>query len=446
MTSLTFLIDLTDTALLKSIQTNVSGPGKQSYYASEPGEALFQLKDNDADIALVQANKFTAADLALLKEVNQESNTEVVLFSDGKPNPYIDQAMFNGVTYHFRSPYDYVSINSTLSELIEDLSEQKHVSKSAKTSVLDQFGLLLGSSTPMKKLYRTLRKVSSTEANVFVNGESGTGKELVANTIHLVSDRSSGPFIAVNCGALSPELVESELFGHVKGAFTGANRDHKGVFEQADKGTLFLDEITEMPLEHQVKLLRVLETGEYRPVGSDKVLKCNVRVVAASNRVMDESMSEFIREDLYYRLAQFPLQLPPLRQRSTDILGLAQHFLAYRNMENSASKSLSAAAIALLESHQWTGNVRELKHVVERSFILAEDVIGAEHILFDDMSSPEESALSEGIPLDVPLEDIEKIAIEKNLEKNKGNKSETADKLGISVKTLYNKLEKYSED
>ncbi len=446
MANISFLIDLVETSLIKSIQPGISGPGRQSFYCTEQGEGLTKLKSEPADIALIQSNRFSASDLALVKELNESTETEIIIFSDGKPNAYLDEAMFNGITYHFRAPFDIKNITVTLDELVEDLGEQKHVSKSAKKSVLDQFGLLLGSSKPMRKLYRTLRKVSATQANVFVNGESGTGKELVANTIHLVSSRANGPFIAVNCGALSPELVESELFGHVKGAFTGANRDHKGVFEQANNGTLFLDEITEMPLEHQVKLLRVLETGDYRPVGSDKTLHCDVRVVAASNRVMGENFNEFIREDLYYRLAQFPIQMPPLRNRGDDIVGLAQHFLAYRNMENGSAKSMSSEAVDMLEAHHWLGNVRELKHVVERSFILAEDVIGPEHILFDELASSETSNAELGIPLDVPLEDIEKIAIEKNLEKNKGNKSETAEKLGISVKTLYNKLEKYSED
>lgn len=437
-------VDVQTDALKVGLGQFLKQAGLSLEYASEGGDSLLQLQSSEAEIALIEVQNFSEADLSRLKETSRISNAEIIFFSDGKPSQSIDNAMLNGVVYHFRPPFDYAAITESLTDVVKDLAELKQISKPAKNTALDQFGLLLGSSKPMRQLYRTIRKVANTDANIFVVGESGTGKELVANTIHLVSGRSEMPFIAVNCGALSPELVESELFGHKKGAFTGATRDHQGVFEQANGGTLFLDEITEMPLEHQVKLLRVLETGEYKAVGSDKILKCDVRVVAATNRIVEEAIDSHIREDLYFRLAQFPLMLPPLNERGSDIIGLAQHFLAYRNMENESAKYLAKDTLELLESHTWSGNVRELKHVIERAFILAESEILPEHIVFDEVTQDDVES-HEGIPLDVPLETIEQMVIEKNLENNEGNKSETAEKLGISVKTLYNKLDKYSQ-
>ncbi|MCH1414188.1 MAG: sigma-54 dependent transcriptional regulator, partial [Glaciecola sp.] len=396
MSQVRVFLDIQNTKLLKGLQPLFALKQVQVEYASEEGEGLFQLQHTSADIALIEVDNFSKADLARLAEVSLATETEIVFFSDGKPNAMLDKAMLNGVIYHFRPDYDFEHINETLSEVVSEF-ETVHKSKvPANQSALDQFGLLLGSSKPMRKLYRTIRKVAATDANVFVIGESGTGKELVANTIHLVSERSEKPFIAVNCGALSPELVESELFGHTKGAFTGASRDHKGVFEQAHGGTLFLDEITEMPLDHQVKLLRVLETGEYRAVGSDKLVKCDVRVVAATNRNVDEAIDTHIREDLYFRLAQFPIQLPPLKERGDDAVGLAQHFLSYRNMENKCAKAFMPATIELLKGHEWPGNVRELKHVIERAFILAENEITPEHVVFDDVSSSDDISEGEG--------------------------------------------------
>jgi DNA-binding NtrC family response regulator len=298
----------------------------------------------------------------------------------------------------------------------------------------------------MLKLYRTIRKVAITEANVLITGESGAGKELVANTLHLASFRSDKPFVAINCGALTPELIDSELFGHIKGAFTGAHRDHQGVFAQAEGGTLFLDEITEMPIEQQVKLLRVLENGEYRPVGSDKTFTANVRIAAATNRDPMQAIAEdMLREDLYFRLAQFPIAVPPLRDRAEDIIGLAQHFLAYRNVQEQQSKRFSTEAQNLIANHGWPGNVRELKHAVERAYILADNTIEAEHLLLDEHNAGSELTTID-IPTGIRLDELEKAAILTTLAKNGGNKTDTAQQLGVSVKTLYNKLEKYQLD
>ncbi|WP_338293050.1 sigma-54 dependent transcriptional regulator [Planctobacterium marinum] len=373
-------------------------------------------------------------------------NTEFIFLSHGLPNPVIDELMTQGAGYHFREPIELEAITDCLADMAEEFAEDIENHAQTRTSDLDQFGLLAGSSKIMRKLYRTIRKVAKNDINVFITGESGSGKELVANTIHLFSEVSDGPFVAVNCGAISPELVDSELFGHVKGAFTGAVKDHQGVFEQAQGGTLFLDEVTEMPLEHQVKLLRVLESGEYRPVGATQLKHANVRVIAASNRDPLQAIEEEVfREDLFYRLAQFPIAVPPLRLRDKDITGLAKHFLAYRNSHEMTNKQISPEALQKIASYSWPGNVRELKHTIERAFILCSETIEPQYIVLQQEQS--NAGHWDGqVPTGMALEELEKQAILNTLDDNDGNKTETAEQLGVSVKTLYNKLEKYQKD
>jgi len=397
-------------------------------------------------VAIIELVKFSEQDYQTLNSLKVLDDMDLIIISQGEPNPQLDKLMQIGAIFHYRTPLDIQVLNETLEEINQLYSEKVAKGQRVTTSNLDQFGLLVGSSTPMHRLYRQLRRVAKTEANVLIVGESGAGKELVAQTIHLASQRSQQPFVAINCGALSPDLVASELFGHEKGAFTGANKAHQGVFQQAEGGTLFLDEITEMPIEQQVKLLRVLETGEYRPVGSQGVKQAQVRIVAATNRDPQQAIEQqLLREDLYFRLAHFPLMIPPLREREGDIVGLAKHFIAHRNANEAQHKTIHQAAIDKVASHDWPGNVRELKHTIERAFILADKVISTEHLIFEAPPLETGSSLEEIIPAGVALEEIEKAAIIKTLNVNEGNKTETAQDLGISVKTLYNKLDKYQE-
>ncbi|MBW3514745.1 sigma-54 dependent transcriptional regulator [Shewanella oncorhynchi] len=405
-----------------------------------------QLGANHVDVAIIELSSLSREDYLVLLDNTAMSNIEFIFLSDGQPNPNLDQLMSHFAGYHFRKPYDMPLISEIFADFAQYLASSPN-RLHPFASELDQYGLLVGSSAPMHKLYRTIRRVSATGSNVLIIGESGVGKELVANTIHLASPRVNEPFIAINCGALSPELVDSELFGHVKGAFTGANRDHKGVFEQAEGGTLFLDEVTEMPIDHQVKLLRVLENSEYRPVGGDKVQRANVRIVAATNRDPIVAIEAgLFREDLYFRLAQFPIRVPPLRERGEDIIGLAQHFLAYRNVAEKQNKSLAEDCIQMIAKYPWSGNVRELKHAIERAYILADQDILPSHL---QLPQTNEVGLCGGeqvvIPQGMRLDDLERIAIYQALETTQGNKTDTAEQLGISVKTLYNKLSKYEQ-
>jgi DNA-binding NtrC family response regulator len=244
------------------------------------------------------------------------------------------------------------------------------------------FGHLWGKSAPMQRIYQQISRVAGTGVTVFITGESGSGKEVVAQTVHDLSRRRKQPFLAVNCGAISPNLIESEIFGHEKGSFTGAERQHQGFFERAGGGTLFLDEITEMPLELQVKLLRVLETGCFMRVGSTISLEADVRIIAATNRLPLQAVAAGkLREDLLYRLNVFPIELPPLRERLDDLPLLAEHFLQGIVEQEGQVRRFTPQALAQLAAYSWPGNVRELRNVVQRAYVMAEGEFIDEHWL-----------------------------------------------------------------
>lgn len=443
MATPSLLVKASDKKLALQIEKIANNAGYLNVELDLQNKSDKDLVSYSADVFFIQINEQNNILLDSLLKSHLHFYKDFIFISQGDPNPTLDELMRQGAGYHFREPVDIEQVKEVLADFSAELSENNQDIEKIQSSNIDQFGLLTGSSQVMRKLYRTIRRVAGSDSNVLIQGESGVGKELVAHTIHSQSKRNLKPFIAVNCGALSPELIDSELFGHLKGSFTGANRDHKGIFEQAQGGTLFLDEVTEMPLEQQVKLLRVLETGEFRPVGSQKTKFADVRIVAATNRNPIQAIETGIfREDLYFRLAQFPLQVPPLRARGNDIVELAKHFLAYRSNEENFVKSITDHALERIANHTWPGNVRELRHTVERAFILAENLIDVEHLIFE--SEQQESHNHDSIPSGMSLDELEKIAIKQALEDNQGNKTEAAAQLGISVKTLYNKLEKYA--
>jgi DNA-binding NtrC family response regulator len=306
-------------------------------------------------------------------------------------------------------------------------------------------GLVCGSSPAMERVREMIQRVAPTDATVLIVGESGSGKELVANSIHQASTRR-GPFVAVNCGAIPASLVEAELFGYEKGAFTGAGRTHHGYFERAAGGTLFLDEITEMSPDAQVRLLRVLETGRFWRVGGDTEIRAQVRVVAATNRDPAAAVAEGrLREDLMYRLAVFPISLPPLRGRGADVELLARHFLELLNEEAGTSKRLSARSLGLLRSHPWPGNVRELKNCVHRAYILADDEVELEH-MFPGALAEEDEPGRLSFAIGTSLAAMEKRTILATLAHCQGNKRRAAELLGVSLKTLYNRLNEYAAE
>lgn len=312
-----------------------------------------------------------------------------------------------------------------------------------------QLEALFGPSHVMKKVMAQVQRVAPTSATVLITGESGTGKEIIARSIHEHSDRCDRPFVPVNCGAISPHLIESELFGHEKGSFTGAVRSHRGVFEQADGGTLFLDEITEMPIELQVKLLRVLETRRFVRVGSDHEQDTDVRILAATNRCPEEEVeSGKLRSDLLYRLQVFPIELPPLRERTDDIGSLARYFLQDLNIADGNNKVFADEALRALEGYWWPGNIRELKNVVQRAYIMADHVITAKEMP-SELVRPVTPVRQKGHTLTVDIgtsvAEVERNLIFATLDQCGGRKEKAANILGVSMKTLYNRLRKYEQ-
>jgi DNA-binding NtrC family response regulator len=319
---------------------------------------------------------------------------------------------------------------------------------------------LLGSSAAMQEVFRLIERVGPTEASVLLTGESGSGKELAAQMIHECSARRGKPFIAINCGAIPAGLIEAELFGYEKGSFTGAVRAHAGVFERAHGGTLLLDEVTEMPLDMQTRLLRVLESRKFYRVGASTEYTCDVRVIAATNRCpLTAVQAGQLREDLLYRLAVFPIDMPPLRSRGDDVELLANHFLEELNAQAETQKRLSAHARMTLRQHSWPGNVRELKNCIERAFILGDGVLELAPLIQNSTRGVEtamsnEQAMNIGYAADrgrldirvgSRIYDMERSLIEATLDYFKGNKRRAADALGCSLKTLYNKLNGYSQ-
>lgn len=298
----------------------------------------------------------------------------------------------------------------------------------------------------MENLYHQIGKVAVTDATVLLMGESGTGKELIAQSIHQLSQRKDHTFSAVNCGAIPHDLIEPALFGHEKGSFTGASRQHVGYFEHASGGTLFLDEITEMPVEMQVKLLRVLENGKFLRVGGRQEISVDVRLIAATNRDVQAAVKEGrLRADLMYRLAVFPLPIPPLRERGDDAEMLAHHFLRTMNEKHKTKKFFSRHSMDMVRSYPWPGNIRELKNLVQRAYILS----GGDMVMLEEQLaevSARKPTQQEGrlnFFVGTPLADAQKELILATLQHFSGNKRLTAETLGISLKTLYNRLKEY---
>jgi DNA-binding NtrC family response regulator len=318
---------------------------------------------------------------------------------------------------------------------------------------LVRFGGLYGACPAMRTLFATIERAAPTGATAMILGESGSGKELVARRIHELSPRSGQPFVAVNCGALPETLIESELFGHERGSFTGAARTHHGCFERADKGTLFLDEISEMPIDMQVRLLRVLESGCFARVGGDAEIATDVRVIAATNRDLATAVAEGrLREDLMYRLCVIPIAIPALRDRDDDAVLLAEMFLREHNRDHGTAKRFAPAARARIAAHHWPGNVRELRNVVHRAFVLCDGDVEvalepaerrptAVTGIHDAADAPDVLAVS--VPVGTSLDEAERVLILATLDAVAGSKAQAAKVLGISLKTLYNRLQAY---
>src|SRR6185295_15189390 len=336
-----------DASTLQALSELVAREGFTPHEARNLEEARAQLRKVVPDVVLTDLILPDGKGLDLLSELNGNTTTEVVLITGHASIDSAVEALRLGVSDYLTKPLDVGRLKSVLANAART-RELKREIRTLRTTLrqLGRFGALLGASAGMQKVYDLIARVAATDATVFVVGESGTGKEVVAQTIHEHSNRRREQFLPLNCGAVSPTLIESELFGHERGSFTGADRMHKGYFERATPGTLFLDEITEMPIELQVKLLRVLETGMVTRIGGERPIDVNVRVIAATNRRPEDAVAQGkLREDLLYRLSVFPLHLPPLRDRDDDVELLAQHFLEQLNKSEGTKKAFGRSGM-----------------------------------------------------------------------------------------------------
>ncbi len=424
----------------------------------EWGHAVSEADDGASAIETVQEQPFDLVlmDIRMVKVSGIEALDKIKSFNPAIPVIIMTaySSVETAVSTLKKGAYDYLTKPLDFDKLkliIERAMEHtrlKEENRTLRQSLGKHFDTqnIIGQGTGMVKLLETVELVAPSEASVIITGESGTGKELIAGTIHYNSPRKNGPFVKINCAAVAETLLESELFGHEKGAFTGADRRKEGRFVQAHGGSLFLDEVSEMPLSMQAKLLRVLQEREITRVGGEKVIKVDVRVITATNKnLADMIKNGLFREDLYYRLNVVSLDIPPLRERRQDIPLLAQHFLEiFKNKNRKNIKGYTPKAMDYFIRYEWPGNVRELMNVVERGVILARsEYLDEQDIPFIPEPSVQTDDVLSGLNESITLDRIEKNAILKTLESAQGNKSEAARRLGITRRTLHKKLKKY---
>ncbi len=436
-----------DAEFRASLAALVEREGFDVREAGSLAEARQRLGEAHADLVLADLGLPDGDGLELLRDETRAAECEFIVVTGSATIDSAVAALREGALDYLRKPPDRARLKSILAGVVRTRDFKAEVrSLRGELRELGRFGRLVGRSPEMQRVYDLIARVAPTQASVLLSGESGTGKELAAETIHRLSRRRDSPFLAVNCGAVAKTLIESELFGHEKGSFTGAEASRRGYFEEANGGTLFLDEIAEMSPELQTRLLRVLETGAILRVGGSDQVPVDVRVIAATNRDPVRAVQDgALREDLYYRLAVFPIHLPPLRERGDDVELLADHFLDAVNAREETRKRWSSEARARLAAHSWPGNVRELKNAVERAAIIADEAIGPDLLPGKGAAASPVAAAGPLLQIRVgsTLEDAERRLILATLAEQKGDKKATARVLGIGVKTLYNRLGVY---
>jgi two-component system response regulator AtoC len=429
-----------------SLAVLVKREGFNTRTANSLAAARKELEAAPPDAILLDMGLPDGDGLEFVRSEKGAHSAEVIVITGQASVDSAVEALKEGVLDYLIKPVDRPRLKAVLAHVARTRSLKHQVDDlRGEMRDLGRFGPMVGRSAQMQAVYDLIERVAPTDASVMVTGESGTGKELVAQTIHQLSARSKALLLPVNCGAVSANLIESELFGHERGSFTGADRLHRGYFERANGGTLFLDEITEMPADLQVKLLRVLETGALMRVGGTEPIQVDVRVIAASNRDVGEAVKQNkLREDLFYRLNVFPIQLPPLREREGDLDLLAQYFLDELNRASGKTKSWSRGALERLRANRLTGNVRELRNLVQRAFILADEEIGKDSVTVGEAAKEPVSASVLHVRVGCSIADAEQRLILATLQQVDGDKGKAAEILGISLKTLYNRLNVYS--
>ncbi len=438
-----------DMAHRTMLRTLLSGRGYEVSEAEDGAAAVEAVRKRPFDLVLMDIRMIHVSGMEALEEIKAFNPAiPVILMTAYASVETAVEALKKGAYDYLTKPLDFDELQLAIGRAMEH-SRLREENRLLKESLRLQFdrGNLIGRSAAMTRLLETVAQVAPSEATVLITGESGTGKEMIAGAIHYNSPRREGPFIKINCAAIPETLLESELFGHEKGAFTGADRRKEGKFRQASGGSLFLDEVSEMSLGMQVKLLRVLQEREITRVGGEEVIRVDVRVIAATNRdLLREIEAGRFRQDLFYRLNVVTLHVPPLRERKDDIPPLAEHFLRMFAEKNRKSvKGFSPQAMDRLIRYDWPGNVRELMNTVERGVVMSRsqyiDETELSPILLDRPAAG--TARSDGPAGESSLEALEKATILKTLEQTGGNKSEAARRLGITRRTLHQKLKKY---
>ncbi|MDT7687484.1 MAG: hypothetical protein QOE46_243 [Acidobacteriota bacterium] len=439
--------------IAESLSELLAGWGYETAVAQDGRAGLAKVEEFYPSVVVSDVYMPNLDGFGLLREMRDlHPETAVILLTgQGTVEMALRAIQDEGAFHYLEKPIDFAKLRLVVERAVE-YADARRENVSLRKQLRDRgaFGELVGASEPMRQIYALIEQVAPSSASVLITGESGTGKELVARTIHNLSPRKNTAFVAINCSAIPETLMESELFGHERGAFTGAAARRLGCFELANAGTLLLDEISEMPVSLQAKLLRVLEDRTIRRLGGSQEVPVDVRVLAATNRDPAEAVRQgTFREDLLYRLNVIAIEMPPLRQRKEDLPLLAQHLvaqLAERHVR--PARLLSPAAIEALQSHSWPGNVRELRNVIERAVIIcSSEVIERHHLAPYPL---EQRARTRGedtvmLPVGTPIEEVERRMILRTLQKTDNNKTRAAELLQISLKTLHNKLRLYRE-
>jgi DNA-binding NtrC family response regulator len=431
--------------------------GYSTVTAHNGKDGLKFTEENQPDLILLDYKLPDIDGMKIIEEIKKiDKNLPVVMLTAYGEIKYAVQAMKAGAFDYITKPFDNEGISLVVKKAVrmQKLGREVEILRQ-RLEDKKEFYSLIGKSPAMQEISEQIKKVALTDFTVFLQGESGTGKELVARTIHINSLRKGKPFITVDCGALPETLIESELFGYEKGAFTGADKSKLGQFELAEGGTIFLDEITNLTPEPQAKLLRVIQEKEIQHLGGKKKISVHVRIITASNLPLEKAVKERrLREDLYHRLNEFNIQLPPLRERTEDILLLANHFLKEVNEElNKQVQKISSKAVSLLKKYSWPGNVRELRNTIRRAVLLADNIVLPKHLQVSlrrpasleelDSEKTEEKSISLKKAKVKTVESVEKKAIQETLLKTGYHRGKTAKILGIGYRTLYNKMKKY---
>ena len=436
MTPYTILLVDDEVEMCLSLSELLLAEGHAALYTTDSLDAPRLLQEHSIDLLIMDIRMPGLGGIELLKTIKQQHRALPIIMITGYPTiEDVVCAMKYGAVNVYPKPIKF----DDLVREIRELAAREERKRQAKPTGSHQ---IVTSDPAMQKILRTIEKVAPTPAPVLITGESGTGKEMVANSIHALSPRAAQPFVKVNCAALPEELLESELFGHERGAFTGAVKERKGRFELADKGTIFLDEIGDMSLRTQAKILRVIQEREFERVGGSKTLKADIRIIAATNKPLQKMIEEqTFRDDLYYRLSVVTMRLPPLRERQDDALLLAEYFIRhYNDVYQKQIYGMSDEVRRFFRSHQWPGNVRELKNCVERAIIFCERPV----IDIDDLATQYTELIerASSSSYEEIFESLNREIILDALGRSGGVKQKAADMLNISRRTLYNRMKK----